>query len=89
MYVVDYGTARINLTRIQQGQLPYEFPPETGAVWRITATDGDAGTDPDQATAGTEEDVVEEILTPEATPGTDEDVVDDLLTPEAPKSDRQ
>ncbi|MEJ7763562.1 MAG: hypothetical protein WKF80_12285, partial [Thermomicrobiales bacterium] len=36
MYVVDYGVARVNQARTEEGQVPYEFPPETGAVWRIT-----------------------------------------------------
>lgn len=36
MYIVDYGTARVNPARAAMGQVPYEFPPETGALWRIT-----------------------------------------------------
>ncbi|MDP9473451.1 MAG: hypothetical protein M3Q71_22780, partial [Chloroflexota bacterium] len=44
MYVVDYGTARINLARTAQGQVPYDFPAETGAIWRITPPDGEAAT---------------------------------------------
>ncbi len=39
MYVVDYGVARVNQARIEQGQVPYEFPPQTGTVWRITPSD--------------------------------------------------
>ncbi len=39
MYVVDYGVARVNQARVEQGQVPYEFPPQTGAVWRITPPD--------------------------------------------------
>ncbi|MDP9365832.1 MAG: hypothetical protein M3Q10_16695, partial [Chloroflexota bacterium] len=79
MYVVDYGAARINLARIQQGQLPYEFPPQTGAVWRITPPDGaTAGAGDadqvDETAAGTDAEAteaaeaIEEILTPEPTP---------------------
>ncbi len=45
MYVVDYGIANVNTARIEQGQVPYEFPPETGAVWRVTQTDGEAAAD--------------------------------------------
>ena len=36
MYIVDYGIANINSARGAEGQVPYEFPPETGAVWRVT-----------------------------------------------------
>ncbi|HSH78322.1 MAG TPA: hypothetical protein VLA19_07295, partial [Herpetosiphonaceae bacterium] len=36
MYIADYGAARVNLARIREGQVPYEFPPETGAIWRVT-----------------------------------------------------
>jgi glucose/arabinose dehydrogenase len=32
MYIVDYGVARINLARIAEGRLPYEFLPGTGTV---------------------------------------------------------
>jgi len=38
MYIVDYGIANINSARGAEGQVPYEFPPETGAVWRVTRT---------------------------------------------------
>ena len=44
MYVVDYGVARVNQARAAEGQVPYEFPTETGAIWRITPPDsGDGG----------------------------------------------
>ncbi len=36
MYIVDYGVARVNLARIRDGQAPHEFPPRTGAIWRVT-----------------------------------------------------
>ena len=36
MYIVDYGIARVNPARAAQGQVPYEFPPFTGAVWRVS-----------------------------------------------------
>jgi Cu/Zn superoxide dismutase/glucose/arabinose dehydrogenase len=39
MYIVDYGVARINPARAAEGQVPYEFPPNTGVVWRVTQTD--------------------------------------------------
>ena len=39
MYIVDYGVATIVLRRIAEGNLPYEFPPETGAIWKVTRTD--------------------------------------------------
>lgn len=35
MYVTDYGIARVNPARTAQGQVPYEFPPQTGAIWRV------------------------------------------------------
>ena len=78
MYVVDYGTARVNQARAVEGQTPYEFPPETGSVWRISATGeaGDAAADSadpaDETAAGTDAegteatDAIDEILTPEA-----------------------
>ena len=50
MYVVDYGVARVNPARAEQGQVPYEFPAETGAVWRITPPDGGAGPSDDDGT---------------------------------------
>ncbi|MDP9370629.1 MAG: PQQ-dependent sugar dehydrogenase [Chloroflexota bacterium] len=73
MYIVDYGVARINPA--SEGT-PYEFPPETGAIWRVIQTDGEAATpdtDGGDETAASEEEsseatnVVNEILTPEAT----------------------
>jgi len=36
MYISDYGVARVNPARAAQGQVPYEFPPQTGAVWKVT-----------------------------------------------------
>jgi uncharacterized protein (TIGR03437 family) len=36
MYIVDYGIARVNPARAAQGQVPYEFPPRTGSIWRVT-----------------------------------------------------
>ncbi len=38
MYIVDYGIARINFARVAQGQVPYDFPPFTGAIWKVTRT---------------------------------------------------
>lgn len=38
MYISDYGVANINQARAKQGQVPYEFPPETGAIWKVTMT---------------------------------------------------
>jgi len=38
MYIVDYGVARINMARAAENQVPYEFPPHTGAIWRVTRT---------------------------------------------------
>ena len=39
MYISDYGVARVNPARAAEGQVPYEFPPETGAIWRVTSGD--------------------------------------------------
>ena len=36
MYIVDFGVARVNFARIKRGQVPYEFPPRTGAIWRVS-----------------------------------------------------
>ncbi len=36
MYIVDYGVARVNGDRRRENQVPYEFPPHTGAVWKVT-----------------------------------------------------
>jgi len=42
LYIADYGVARINPARAAQGQVPYEFPPNTGAIWKVTRTGGAA-----------------------------------------------
>ncbi len=63
MYVVDYGVARINPA--SEGP-PYEFPPETGVIWKITPTGGSTAT-PVTGTAAEESEALEEILTPEPT----------------------
>jgi len=36
MYVVDFGIARVNPARAAEGQVPYEFAPQTGVVWKVT-----------------------------------------------------
>ena len=36
MYIVDYGVANVNMARVAMGQVPYEFPPGTGAIWKVT-----------------------------------------------------
>ncbi len=63
MYIVDYGIANVNSARAAEGQVPYEFPPETGAVWRVTAVDGTTG----------ETVAVDEALVAPAVGATDED----------------
>ncbi len=68
MYIVDYGVARINLARIAEGHLPYEFVPDTGVVWKVTQTDGGAEGGTGAETPVATEGVIKEILTPEATP---------------------
>ncbi len=40
MYVVDFGVARVNPARVATGQVPYEFPPSTGAIWKVTRAGG-------------------------------------------------
>jgi len=72
MYITDYGVVRINPA--SEGD-PYEFPPETGVIWRVTRTD-DAASTPQSEDA----DAVDALLTPQAE---DADAVDALLTPEA------
>lgn len=36
MYIVDYGRALIVLQQIAQGNLPYEWPTNSGAIWKVT-----------------------------------------------------
>lgn len=36
LYIVDYGIARVNPARAAQNQVPYEFPPFTGAIWKVS-----------------------------------------------------
>jgi len=43
MYISDYGVSRVNPARAAQGQVPYEFPPQTGAIWKVTRTPAAAG----------------------------------------------
>lgn len=50
MYVVDYGVARVNEARTEQVQVPYEFPPQTGMIWRITPPDAGNNLSDDAAT---------------------------------------
>jgi glucose/arabinose dehydrogenase len=40
MYIADYGVANVNMARIKEGKLPYEFPPQTGAIWKVTRMAG-------------------------------------------------
>jgi hypothetical protein len=58
MYIVDYGVARINPA--SEGG-PYEFPPATGAIWKITPTD------PSASTPAEESEALKELPTPEPT----------------------
>lgn len=44
LYLVDYGIARINPALAAQGKPPYEFPPSTGAIWKITRASARAAT---------------------------------------------
>jgi glucose/arabinose dehydrogenase len=36
MYIIDYGIAFVNPANIAEGRLPYEFPPQTSVIWRVT-----------------------------------------------------
>lgn len=36
MYITDYGIARVNSVAAAKGDFPYEFPPETGVIWKVT-----------------------------------------------------
>ena len=40
MYISDYGVSRVNPARAAEGQVPYEFPPKTGAIWKVTRIAG-------------------------------------------------
>ncbi len=42
MYIVDYGVVRINMARAAENQYPADFPPQTGAIWRVTRTSNTA-----------------------------------------------
>lgn len=35
MYIVDFGQHLINLNRIADGHLPFEFVPKTGVIWKV------------------------------------------------------
>lgn len=41
MYIVDFGTHKINLSRIAEGHFPFEFVPETGVIWKVTRSRAD------------------------------------------------
>jgi glucose/arabinose dehydrogenase len=36
MYIVDFGQHAINLKQIANKNLPFEWPPETGIIWKVT-----------------------------------------------------
>jgi glucose/arabinose dehydrogenase len=36
MYIADYGILNVNPARIREGQVPYEAPPRSGAIWKVT-----------------------------------------------------
>jgi glucose/arabinose dehydrogenase len=36
MYIVDFGVARVNPADAGPGDDPYEFPPRTGVIWKVT-----------------------------------------------------
>lgn len=36
MYIVDFGQNAINQARIAEGHLPFEWPEQTGAIWKVT-----------------------------------------------------
>lgn len=38
MYIVDFGQHRIVLQRVAEGHLPFEFPPKTGMIWKVSPT---------------------------------------------------
>ncbi len=38
LYLTDYGVARVNLDKMRAEQPPYDFPPATGTIWKITST---------------------------------------------------
>ncbi|MDQ3694402.1 MAG: superoxide dismutase family protein, partial [Chloroflexota bacterium] len=76
MYIVDYGIANVNPARASEGQVPYEFPPETGAVWRVFQTDGDAAVATGDAPL-----VVSSPTAGEMTPQADTEMVADAATP--------
>jgi hypothetical protein len=36
MYITDFGAVKINPTAAGSGDFPYEFPPKTGSIWKVT-----------------------------------------------------
>jgi len=40
MYISDYGEAKVNVEKLKAEMPPYEFPPATGAIWKITRAGG-------------------------------------------------
>ncbi len=40
MYISDYGSVLVNPADAEKGDDPYEFPPKTGAIWKITRAAG-------------------------------------------------
>lgn len=36
MYITDYGVVRVNPVAAGKGDFPYEFPPQTGVIWKVT-----------------------------------------------------
>ncbi len=40
MYIVDFGQHAIVLRQIANENLPFEWPPETGAIWKVSRTGG-------------------------------------------------
>jgi len=76
MYIVDYGIANVNPARAADGQVPYEFPPETGAVWWVFQADGNAA-----VATGSEPLVASSPTGGEMTPQADTEMVADVATP--------
>ena len=40
MYISDYGSVLVNPADAEKGDDPYEFPPKTGAIWKVTRAVG-------------------------------------------------
>lgn len=39
MYIVDFGSHRVNMHRLAKGHFPIEFDRKTGMIWKVSRTE--------------------------------------------------